>query len=38
MSEKPKGPSWAFMLTVLGLALLIALAIAYKLISPFFHN
>jgi hypothetical protein len=38
MPEKPKGPSWALMLALVAFAILIALAIAYKMIAPFFHH
>jgi hypothetical protein len=38
MPEKPKGPSWALMLAIVAIAILIALAIAYRLSAPFFHH
>jgi len=38
MSENPKGPSWTLMLALIALAILLALAIAYRMISPFFHH
>jgi hypothetical protein len=38
MAEKSKGPSWALMLALVLFAVLAALAIAYKMIAPFFHH
>jgi hypothetical protein len=38
MPEKPQGPSWALMLTLLAGALVLASAVAYKLIYPFVHR
>jgi hypothetical protein len=38
MPQKPQGPSLAFMLMVLAIALLIALLIAHRLIAPFFRH
>lgn len=38
MSEKPKNPSWALILTMVAIALLVAVAISYLVVSPFFHH
>jgi hypothetical protein len=38
MSEKPEGPSLLLMFSLLGIAILLALAIAYTMISPYFHH
>lgn len=38
MSEDPKGPSWTLMLVLIAVAILLAMAIAYKMIAPFFHH
>jgi hypothetical protein len=38
MSEKPRGPSWGMMLVILVAAMLLATAIAYKMIYPFVHR
>lgn len=38
MSHNPKGPSWTLMLTLIALAILLASAIAFRMISPFFHH
>jgi len=38
MSENQKGPSWTLMLALIALAILLASAIAYRMISPFFHH
>ena len=38
MPEQPKGFSLPLMLAVLGIALLIATAIAYGIIGKFFHH
>jgi hypothetical protein len=38
MPQNQKGPSWAFMLAIVGIAILIALLIAHKMIAPFFHH
>jgi hypothetical protein len=38
MSEDPKGPSWTLMLILIVAAILVAMAIAYKMIAPFFHH
>jgi hypothetical protein len=38
MSNNQKGPSWTLMLALIALAILLASAIAYKLIAPFFHH
>lgn len=38
MPEQQKGSSLSLMLTVLGIALLIATAIAYGIIGKFFHH
>lgn len=38
MSQNPKGPSWTLMLALIALAILLALAIAYRMILPFFHH
>lgn len=32
------GPSWGMMLTLLAIAVLVALLIAYRMIYPFFHH
>jgi hypothetical protein len=37
MKDQPKGPSWMLMLALLGIAMLIATAIAYGIINKFFH-
>lgn len=38
MSDDPKGPSWTLMLVLIVVAILLAMAIAYKMIAPFFHH
>jgi len=38
MSDNQKGPSWTLMLVLIVLAILLASAIAFKLIAPFFHH
>ena len=38
MSQKPEGPSLVLMFSLLAIAFLIALAIAYRMISPSFHH
>lgn len=38
MPENPKGPSWTLILALMALAMLLATAIAYRLIAPFFHH
>jgi hypothetical protein len=38
MSQKPQGPSLTLMFVILGITLLIALLIAHRMISPFFHR
>ena len=38
MSEDPKGHSWTLMLVLVVLAILLAVLIAYRMISPFFHQ
>jgi hypothetical protein len=38
MLEKRKGPSWALMLALIAIAILLALAIAYRMIAPFFPH
>jgi hypothetical protein len=38
MSEKPKGPSFALMLTLAAIAFLIAVAIAYKIVATYVHH
>jgi hypothetical protein len=38
MPEKSRGPSFGFMLVLLGLAILAALAIAHGMISRFFPH
>lgn len=38
MSEDPKGPSWTLMLILIVAAILVAMAIAYKMIAPFFQH
>jgi hypothetical protein len=38
MTKKSDGPSWALMLVLIAAAILIALAIAYRMVAPFFHR
>jgi hypothetical protein len=38
MPETSKGPSWTLMLALIAVAILLALAIAYRMISPFFQH
>ena len=38
MDQKPQGPSYTLMLTLLGMAIVIALIIAHRLIAPFLHR
>jgi hypothetical protein len=38
MSKKPEGPSFVLMLSLLGVAILIAFVIAYKIIAPSLHH
>ena len=38
MSKKPEGPSFLLMLMLLGVAFLIAFAIAYRMIAPSLHH
>lgn len=38
MADQSKGPSWTLMLALLGIALLVASAIAYGIISQYFHH
>jgi hypothetical protein len=35
---KPGGLSWAAMLAIVALAILVAVGIAYLLVNPFFHQ
>jgi hypothetical protein len=38
MSKKPEGPSFLLMLTLLGVVILIAFFIAYRIIAPSLHR
>ncbi len=38
MSEKPQGSSWAYLVLFVALLALIGVAVAYRVIAPFFHH
>jgi hypothetical protein len=38
MPAKPNGPSWAWLLAIVIIAFFLALLIAHRLVSPFFHH